>query len=194
MRVFCSFRGPTIQTVIHRPDVQWRPGPSVLVSCSVPLASYRVGTKCVLGERVLIGQTCNYSTLEVNIAIICSCMPAFTAPLRTLTTRMTSSWRYLKRSTDNLLSRKDTSAREPGQEGLPEVPRANISGLRTFIRRFNRSASEETAVAVDMSNFSKLGSVDEDYHQQLRALHVPDSRAPSRPNTSGKLLARGARA
>lgn len=65
---------------------------------------------------------------------------------------------------------------------LPEIPRANISGLRTFIRRLNRSESEKTTAMVDVSNFSRLESVEEDYHRQLRAVHGGDTNVSSRPS------------
>lgn len=119
------------------------------------------------------------SICEVNIAIICSCMPAFTAPLKIITTRMLSSWNLVRKQSASILSPKEGA---DGPQGLPGVPRANISGLRTFIRRFNRSSSQQTTLMVDESNFSKLESVDEEYHRQLRALHGAETNASPRPS------------
>lgn len=121
------------------------------------------------------------SICEINIAIICSCMPAFAAPIKGITSRVLASWNTMKKRSETTLP-----AKESGGElhNLPELPRANISGLRTFISRFNRSESKKTTVMVDVSNFSRLESVEEDYHRQLRAVHGADTNVPSRPSAT----------
>lgn len=121
-----------------------------------------------------------YSSIcEINIAIICSCMPAFTTPIKIITSRVLSSWSHIRKRSETTLPPK-----EGGDviQSLPVIPGANISGLRTFIRRFNRSTSQQTTVMIDASNFSKLGSVDEDYHHQLRAIHGANTNASSGPS------------
>lgn len=127
------------------------------------------------------------SIIEINVAIICSCMPAFTTPIKVMTSRMMSSWSNIKKRSQRSETTLPPMERRDGLQSLPQIPAAKISGLRTFIRRFDRSTSEKTTVVVDVSNFSKLGSVDEDYHYQLRALHGVDtpyaSPRPSTPST-----------
>ncbi|KAH8787844.1 hypothetical protein F5883DRAFT_530985 [Diaporthe sp. PMI_573] len=124
-----------------------------------------------------------YSICEVNIAIICSCMPAFTAPIKVVATRLLSSWNLLKKHKEDLMSR--AQGKDSGPPGLPGVPGANISGLRTFIRRFHRSTSQQTTLMADVSNFSKIESVDAEYHRQLRELHGAETNASSRPSAPG---------
>ena len=130
--------------------------------------------KAFITEYIRGYATCQMN--EVNIAIICSCMPIITAPLKVMVMRITSSWNYLKKETQTLLLPKESTEYKRSNQ-LPNIPGAKISGLRTFIQRFQRSESKsgETTVAVDMSNFSKLGSINEDYHHQLRAIHENDS-------------------
>ncbi|KAJ0116400.1 hypothetical protein J7T55_007380 [Diaporthe amygdali] len=124
-----------------------------------------------------------YNIIEVIIAIICSCMPILAAPLRAMVTKMTSSWSYLKRTTKTLVAPKEATGEH--SDKLPSIPDAKISGLRTFIRRFNRSTSQQSTVRMDISNFSKLGSVDDEYHRQLKAYHANEAAGISAPSTPG---------
>lgn len=127
------------------------------------------------------------SIIEINVSIICSCMPAFTTPIKVMTSRMMDSWSNIKKRSQRSETTLPPKENGDGLQSLPHIPPAKISGLRTFIRRFDRTASEKTTVVVDVSNFSKLGSVDEDYHHQLRALHGAEtpyaSSRPSNPST-----------
>jgi hypothetical protein len=52
------------------------------------------------------------------------------------------------------------------EQGLPEVPRGTLSGLKTFVRKFDRTQRVESTA---MSNFSELASRDESYHEVLKA-------------------------
>lgn len=49
---------------------------------------------------------------------------------------------------------------------LPEVPKGTLSGLKTFVRKFNRS---ERVDSTQMATFSELESRDESYHEVLKA-------------------------
>lgn len=76
---------------------------------------------------------------------------------------------------------------------LPQVPSGNISGMRTFIRRLYRTEREDTVQMTDVSAFSKLGSVDWGYHEQLRAMQGVDmessaawSNGQSAPGSRGR--------
>lgn len=53
---------------------------------------------------------------------------------------------------------------------LPQVPKATMTGLRSFFDRFGQSKAEKTHATVytDDLNLTVM-SVDYDYHQQLRA-------------------------
>lgn len=62
------------------------------------------------------------------------------------------------------------------EEYLPKIPKATITGLRSFIRKAHRSRSKSP---IELSTYAKLASVasiDEHYHSYLkdsRALAIP---------------------
>jgi hypothetical protein len=55
---------------------------------------------------------------------------------------------------------------QKAEQGLPEVPKGTLSGLKTFVRKFNRTQYDNS---MPMSNFSELASRDESYHEVLKA-------------------------
>ncbi|RYP83963.1 hypothetical protein DL769_001269 [Monosporascus sp. CRB-8-3] len=114
---------------------------------------------------------------ELNVGIICSCIPvSFILPKRITTTSWTSIREYL---TQHL--RRSGSATAHGNEpkpsrspdaprhGLPKIPSATIRGLRTFIWG---DSSRKPVELTEMSDYAELGSVDQEYHGHLKkALH-----------------------
>lgn len=119
-------------------------------------------------------------------------MPVITILVKGLVEKMIVSWVSIKEYSGTICrgSQKGESL-DTHNKQLPEIPSGSLSGFRTFIRRLHRSNAEETASPMtEMSAFSKLGSVDEGYHEQLRAInsinvgqftsHRDSSRAPPR--------------
>lgn len=105
-------------------------------------------------------------------------MPVITPALKALVVRTISSWNSIKKYSRTLVSNpeKDSRSKYNAKEGLSEIeiPRGTISGLRTFIRRLNRTRAQDTH-ASDLYAGGTLKSVDEDYHGQLRAIHRDDT-------------------
>lgn len=114
--------------------------------------------------------------LELGIGLICGCVPVTTVLLKTLVEKMVKSWTSMRNYSASLLSRsEDAQKTKSYQKHLPQIPSATIDGIRTFIRRLHRSDAQETAFPVtEMSAFSKLDSIDEGYHEQLRAINSVD--------------------
>lgn len=113
------------------------------------------------------------SMLELSIGFICSCMPVITIFLKGLVEKLMVSWGSIKRYSGTIFSGSQREERlNTHGEQLPEIPTGALSGIKTFIRRLHRSHAEETALPMtEMSAFSKLGSIDEGYHEQLRAIN-----------------------
>lgn len=105
-------------------------------------------------------------------------MPVLTAPLKTLIAGMVSSWHSIRQYSQIVLSRTDRDPKGRCDQ-LPEIPGGNMSGLRTFIRRFHRSNVQSTPMS-DLSHFVSLESdADWDYHGQLRDLCNVDIERPT---------------
>lgn len=111
--------------------------------------------------------------LELGIAFICGCMPVITIFLRGLVERLMVSWASMKKHSVTMFSKAEKEGRSGDSDRqLPDIPGGTLFGIRTFIRRLHRSNAEETALPMtEMSAFSKLGSIDEGYHEQLRAIN-----------------------
>ncbi|KAH8893929.1 hypothetical protein GQ53DRAFT_821803 [Thozetella sp. PMI_491] len=117
-----------------------------------------------------------YGIAEINIGIICSCMPIIFGTLKGFATT-TGSWitklRYSRTS-------KGTGDSEPSQgseaniskekviedDRLPPVPHGEIRGLKSFMRNFNRTKPAITQT--QMSEAPTLRSVDYSYHEHLK--------------------------
>lgn len=129
-----------------------------------------------LSKSMAVLLTCRYCRLcEASIGLICSCMPVITVALKTFVTGTASSWNYVKKYSQTLFSRTERFKNpKAGEDKLPEIPQGNISGLRTFIHRFQRSNTNSIPLR-ELSTFATLNSdVDRDYHGQLRDMHDVD--------------------
>ncbi|KAK3374874.1 hypothetical protein B0H63DRAFT_512909 [Podospora didyma] len=124
-----------------------------------------------------------FSLAELNFGLMCSCMPVITVSLKAWANKTVSSWHSVKKyyysNTFGGQSRSEANNTGGGirgdrylKEELPRIPGGAMSGMRTFIRRFNRSTN---AQSVPMSNFVTLNSMsDKDYHGQLRDIYGAD--------------------
>ena len=135
------------------------------------------------------------SAFEINIGLICSYMPVVSMPLKLIVESVVNSWSSMRKYSRTMFSRSDDTgkAKEALGPQLPEVPSGTMSGMKTFIRRLYRTERENTVHLTDVSAFSKLGSVDKGYHEQLRAMHVVDiesstawSNGQSAPGSRGR--------
>ncbi|TRX93716.1 hypothetical protein FHL15_005392 [Xylaria flabelliformis] len=115
-----------------------------------------------------------FGLLEVSIALICSCMPIITMPLKSLLAQTISSWNSAKKFSRSLISRLDKKEPNKHEEQLPRIPGGTLSGLRTFIRKLH--ASTPTSIpTIEFTNFEILTSeTDQDYHEHLRGLQGYD--------------------
>ncbi|KAI1424708.1 hypothetical protein F5Y12DRAFT_714946 [Xylaria sp. FL1777] len=115
-----------------------------------------------------------FGLLEVSIALICSCMPVITVPLKSLLVQTVSSWNSIKKLSTGLVSKSEKVKSKESVAQLPGIPGGTLSGLRTFIRRLH-SSTPASMPTYKMSNFETLNSeVDQDYHEQLRAMQGHD--------------------
>lgn len=106
-----------------------------------------------------------HSILELNIGLICACMPVVALPFKTVGASIAASWnsfrdfsrtRLLNRSSNSKLAEideynmTDSPTEKSKEHELPQVPDRDgaITGLRTFMRgAFRSTAAPETQVA-----------------------------------------------
>ncbi|KAI2780489.1 hypothetical protein F4815DRAFT_470442 [Daldinia loculata] len=133
--------------------------------------------------------------VELMAGIICSCLPVAFVTFKRVTI---TSWISLTRYVKTLRSRRGgvtTDSSEPklvndsvvSTNKLPKIPRATITGLRTFIWGSPRGQPRELS---ELSTYNEINSIDEEYHLQLRSVQHPvypllplaAGSAPSRPS------------
>lgn len=149
--------------------------------CSIINAALRIveRTKTVpdsLWESIPIYTT---SIIELNVGIICGCIPVIVVLFKDLAhSHYVTSIKRLIRSRygSRYASDRSDSGSDSGsdlhkaEKELPEVPTGTLSGLKSFVRKFDKSQSrsqpEETVMR---SNFDTLASTDESYHEVLKA-------------------------
>ncbi|CAH0033774.1 unnamed protein product [Clonostachys rhizophaga] len=112
------------------------------------------------------------SVAEINIGIICSCMPVIiilfkgfnswsTQFLSRIRSSISTSRKFSDRSKDSDIEMLRYEGLE--ENGLPEVPRGTMTGMRTFMSNFNR-----TRPAKMQTEILTVASADLNYHAQLR--------------------------
>ncbi|KAI2467416.1 hypothetical protein F4781DRAFT_402319 [Annulohypoxylon bovei var. microspora] len=124
--------------------------------------------------------------MELNVGVICSCMPVGFIMYKRVST---SSWTYIRHflrtrrsgSGDSTVVGSGGDHKLPGssdglQDKLPDVPRATLTGLRTLLRG-DRTVKPQGMT--EMSTYTELRSVDEEYHAQLKRAWATGS-TPSR--------------
>ncbi|CAG9945148.1 unnamed protein product [Clonostachys rosea f. rosea IK726] len=120
---------------------------------------------------------------EINIGIACSCIPIVFVHFKSLGS-LSGSWfskiRYMSGrkgssgrggSTDKQIL--DSHEIEMGPAGLPQVPKGTMTGVRSFMRNFNRT----NKVHMTQTGLLSVDSLEYTYHDQLqRELRYPASR------------------
>jgi hypothetical protein len=123
------------------------------------------------------------SIAEINIGIACSCIPIVFVHFKSLGS-LSGSWfskiRYMSGrkgssgrggSTDKQIL--DSHEIEMGPAGLPQVPKGTMTGVRSFMRNFNRT----NKVHMTQTGLLSVDSLEYTYHDQLqRELRYPASR------------------
>ncbi|KAL5332697.1 hypothetical protein BJX70DRAFT_383319 [Aspergillus crustosus] len=128
-----------------------------------------------------------FSVTELNVGILCACVPVFFVVLKTWMQQAESGIMYLRqRLTSRGSGSKDTFAmgEEPGlvgRQGQPQltgdIPGGTLSKLKMIIRRAGHTerlgtrGEEEGKVGngiLPVSQYIELQSIDYDYHAQIR--------------------------
>lgn len=148
----------------------------------------------------------NVSAIELNAGLICAAVPvafvlfkgAFLQPWGAVRTYMQKLWSRSRSSGGGRRRRPDRYApseqhldRRLGNEhkkeshsstsrfGLPKVPRGVMTGLRTFVRGGKGRVGKDTEAQTEMtaySTYDEIGSVEEEYHRQLRGAELHGRR------------------
>ncbi|KAL1851091.1 hypothetical protein Daus18300_012638 [Diaporthe australafricana] len=121
---------------------------------------------------------------EINMGILCSCIPVAFVLFKGMAER-SSTWasRFWCSFTGGYRKTTDPSRPSKGQMDhqhlnyqanhdpeLPRVPKATMTGLRSFFDKFGRSRAEKTQATADTDELDlTVMSVDCDYHTHLRA-------------------------
>ncbi|KAI1084718.1 hypothetical protein F5B20DRAFT_218899 [Whalleya microplaca] len=139
-----------------------------LLACSASLVT------CVYRFKLLHSSDCIWfivlvyitCTIELNVGIMCSCMPIGFVVLNGLNKRISDSFAKFisthskNNNPSNPSMQKGTSERDH----FPKIPSGAITGLRSFIRKAHSSQTDRT---FDMSTYNELNSIDETYHGHL---------------------------
>ncbi|KAI0146916.1 hypothetical protein GGR57DRAFT_506356 [Xylariaceae sp. FL1272] len=139
--------------------------------------------KLYLPLRKRIGVSCIFITgllfAELNIGILCACMPVGFVVFRGLVLKVeTSMWSLLKyfRSRSRIPdaspdTNAETGITEPATSPLPKIPRWNLTGLTSLFRNSQpeQPKTESTSsLNATKPTYIELTSVDYDYHSQMK--------------------------
>lgn len=135
------------------------------------------------------------SILELNIGLICACMPVVTPPLKTVLANVVASWHSIKNysrtrlftrspsKTSNSDNTSDLSTPKKQRQDLPQILKGNgtIPGLQTFIRRAYYSSATSNQQSAPMTSWETNtvatldSTVNLDYHSQVKAIYSVDA-------------------
>lgn len=126
----------------------------------------------------------NSSAVELNVGLICSCLPVVFVVIKGVYTggSLTAFIQYMyfrtrgKRSgASNSGQPAVSSGSSGGDQMLPQIPKGPMTGIQTFIRRAGRpqqSLGTNITVMTEMSMYTDLSSTDDAYHEQLKRAHI----------------------
>lgn len=154
--------------------------------CSAVAAYYRWGsrdTNDYTWDSVLL---CSLASAELNVGIICSCMPIVFVLFRASATM--SPWssfvRYLRTrgrhsaATNSYQPKDPFSGLSDEDPTLPQFQRRRLTGLHTFIHKSHRSPPPQgITVMTELSTYRTLASVDDTYHEQLKRTYLESYNA-----------------
>ena len=113
------------------------------------------------------------SVAELNAGIICSCMPVVFVLFKGFSNKFLRipSLRYFRSRGRRTAEGQDQLPVSVPKEKLPQIPKATMTGLRSFIRKAYRSQAPATTQISAYSELNSIGSINDDYHAQLKAAH-----------------------
>lgn len=116
------------------------------------------------------------SIVELNVGVICSCMPIIFVVVKTCSTRIASTFRSLTsiRSSSEKPLPGDAlplaASDKPDKNMLPEVPKGGLSTLRSFFgmtRQPNGTITASTTVDMNWTNLTDLDTDKDSYHAHI---------------------------
>jgi hypothetical protein len=126
--------------------------------------------------------------IEINVGIVCSCLPVVFVLFKQATT---SSWtslrswgtRFFRRTGSRTLGKTESNrTKEPDSLNMDSlrIPRGTLTGLRTF---FGGTKTKSRIPDTELSIFADMASVEEEYHSQLKTnAHTPTGGSHSNTN------------
>ncbi|GLA17281.1 hypothetical protein AnigIFM62618_004416 [Aspergillus niger] len=121
--------------------------------------------------------------VEINIGVLCACVPVFFVVLRTWKQRTESGFVYLKQRLLTPPGSKEMVVLGERQQkpGVSlDIPTGTLSGLKTFFYKL-KPDEEEAKSGIRVSHYFELTSIDIDYHAHIRH----DSASGSNPSLAG---------
>ncbi|GCB25006.1 hypothetical protein AAWM_07891 [Aspergillus awamori] len=121
--------------------------------------------------------------VELNIGVLCACVPVFFVVLRTWKQRTESGFVYLKQRLLTPPGSKEMVVLGERQQkpGVSlDIPTGTLSGLKTFFYKL-KPDEEEAKSGIRVSHYFELTSIDIDYHAHIRC----DSASGSNPSLAG---------
>ncbi|RDH21560.1 hypothetical protein M747DRAFT_330544 [Aspergillus niger ATCC 13496] len=131
------------------------------------------------------------SVVELNIGVLCACVPVFFVVLRTWKQRTETGFAYLKQRLLTSPGSKETVVLGERQQkpGVSlDIPTGTLSGLKTFFHKL-KPDQETVKSGIRVSHYFELQSVDIDYHAHIRG-DAASGRNPSLAGSKG--VSRGA--
>ncbi|KAK4206889.1 hypothetical protein QBC37DRAFT_406721 [Rhypophila decipiens] len=125
------------------------------------------------------------ASLELCISIICSCMPVIVVVLKRFVAQLKSTLNSVKNYTSKSSPRTTNDQSLPPHHLPDNVPKGNMTGLRTFIRNIYRT--NNNTKTVESSASGTIDSVSDNYHVQLKEMrgnvhsHDEEKGLPSPP-------------
>ncbi|VUC24495.1 unnamed protein product [Clonostachys rosea] len=115
------------------------------------------------------------SSTELCLGIVCSCVPVvfilFKGGSQSLSAAWSSLKRYGRHRGERTTDPETQSTEDMMGDSLPKVPRATMTGLRTFIRGGRHTTHNRT------EPYNELHSFDADYHLQLQKIETGRAKA-----------------
>ncbi|KAI2633063.1 hypothetical protein GGS26DRAFT_65829 [Hypomontagnella submonticulosa] len=141
--------------------------------CSVTGAYIRVLSLRLNDTTRLFGLTLPLAVAEVNVGIICGCVPVLPVIYKRI--KGGTVWIYLSKLIPTIWRRNAESNLESSPE-IPssstitkrdwvKIPTANLTGLRSFIWKSHRTLPGQVT---ELSTYAEISSANDEYHTHIR--------------------------
>ncbi|KAJ2991851.1 hypothetical protein NUW58_g2372 [Xylaria curta] len=130
------------------------------------------------------------SVAELNIGILCACIPVFFVLFKTAARRTEYGFIYLK---EHFSPRGSGRGDIAGREGThhpkieAQVPSGTLNRLKSIFRKVGRTQAQGTEALTDLrtSDFLELQSADYDYHAHIRrGSHTASTKSLIKPRSN----------